>query len=156
MKSYRYKRVAIITLLIVVLFSGVKIWAAYLPVYIDGPEFHSIDTCAQHQKLLYQSLEYYVKEHGRLPEDTASFRIKANPAVRYWRCPETETGYELFLENYGDPNAILIADTTNKHSGKLTWWLKGLTPRVETMGDGTVYLFKDGKIMTIRASKNGR
>ena len=156
MKPHRYKRITIIAASFVVLFAGVKIWAAYIPFDVNGPEFHSISTCAHHQKLLYQALECHLTEDGHLPENASSFKIRGHSAANRWRCPETESGYELFLENYGDPNAVLITDRKNNHSGKLTWWLKGLTPRVETMGDGTVRLFEDGKFSVIRASKNDR
>ncbi len=107
-----------------------------------------------HQKRLYQTIEYYKEEHGQFPDAIEDFKIDGFPAGQYWKCPTSKSGYDVFLENYGDPDAVVIAEKKNKHSTTFMFFLRGLKPHVQTMGDGTIHLFKGGKIMTMVGSKN--
>lgn len=147
------KKAIIAALFVIVIALGLRVWASYWPFQLGGPEWDSIEKCATNQSYLYQSLEYYVAEHGRIPDRLEEFKIRDFPATAVWECPATHKGYDLFLENYGNPKAVLIADKGNRHPTTLMYWLRGLNPNVQTMGDGTIHLFKGGKIMTMVGSK---
>ncbi len=105
---------------------------------------------------MYQSLEHYVEENGQLPDSVDDFKINDFPATGIWECPATGKGYDLFLENYGDPDAVVIADKENEHPTTFMLWLRGLKPQVQTMGDGTIHLFKGGELMTMVGSKKDK
>jgi len=150
----RRKLSIIITLSIIVVAVGVKVIVTKTPIKFDGPAWRSLEKCATHQKRLYRSIESYKEEHGQFPEAIEEFNIDGSPAERYWKCPASENGYDIFLENYGKPDAVIIADKQNKHSTTFMFWLRGLKPHVQTMGDGTIHLFKGGKITTMIGSKN--
>ena len=118
-----------------------------------GPVWNSIEKCAENQKYLYQWLEYFVEENGRIPNDLDEFKIKNFPAAAMRECPATQKGYDFFIENYGNPKAVVIADKENRHPTTFVLWFRGFKPHVQTMGDGTIHLFKGGKIMTMHGSK---
>jgi len=48
---------------------------------------------------------------------------------------------------------VLIEEAKNKHPTAFRLWIQGIHPQVQTMGDGTIRLFKDGKLATINAKK---
>jgi hypothetical protein len=48
---------------------------------------------------------------------------------------------------------VLIEEKENKHRTAFKLWARGIKPRVQTMGDGTIHLFADGKLATINATK---
>ncbi|MBN2594246.1 MAG: hypothetical protein JXA81_12130 [Sedimentisphaerales bacterium] len=70
------------------------------------------------------------------------------------KCPSKPTGYKVHFENYGKPDAVFIEEAKNMHSTAFKLWIRGIKPRVQTMGDGTIHLFEDGKLATIQARKN--
>ena len=147
----RYKRIALAVLSVLILIAGLKLLANRLPMKLQGPEWFSLQECAEHQKNLYQSIEWYQQENGELPDP--DFQINGWPARTTWKCPATGRYYALHLENYGNPGAVVIADEQDGHSTTFLWWFKGLHPRVQTMGDGTIELFKDGRVLTMVGSK---
>jgi len=55
----------------------------------------------------------------------------------------------VHFENYGNPDAVLIEEAKNKHPTAFKLWIQGIHPQVQTTGDGTIRLFKDGKLATI-------
>ena len=130
---------------------GLRFWASRRPIQV-GPVWESIECCAEHQKRLYQSLEHYVEQHGGVPEDVDSWQIRGFPAAEVWKCPETGEGYDVFVENYGDPERVVIADKRDAHRATFMLWFRGYRPRVQTMGDGTIELFEGGKVMTMKGS----
>ena len=146
------KRVIITALSAVLILFGLRVWASHTPVQL-GPVWDSIEKCAENQKRLYQSLEYFVDENDHLPENLDEFKIKGFPATMVWKCPVSQRGYDLFLENYGNPNAIVISDKENKHPTTFMLWFRGIKPHVQTMGDGSIHMFKGGKLMTMNGSK---
>jgi hypothetical protein len=79
--------------------------------------------------------------------------VNGFPAAAVWKCPACERGYALHQENYGNPRAVVIADQAEKHPTTFMWWFNGLNPHVQTMGDGTIHLFKGGKFLTMVGSK---
>jgi len=140
-----------------VVIAGLRFWVTKLPVKLDkldGPEWRSIEKCATSQKHLYQSIEWYVEENGKLPDE--DFQVRGSRAKNRWKCPACGRGYTLHLEKYGNPRAVVIADKQDSHPTTFMWWLRGLHPRVQTMGDGTIQLFKGGKSWTMVGSKKGK
>lgn len=79
-----------------------------LPVRLEGSEWNSIEKCAENQKRLYQSLEWHVQEHGRLPD--RDFMVRGFPARATWQCPTCGRSYALHLEHYGSRDAAVITD----------------------------------------------
>ena len=103
-----------------------------------------MEKCAENQKVLYQSIEYYVEKNEEIP----------HTLYKRWTCPaHQDRGYELFIENLGKPDAVIIDEKKNAHPTTWMYRLKGLTPRVQTMGDGMIHYFKDDKIMTMNGWK---
>ncbi len=146
--------IASITLLsLVVLVGGLRFWVSKTTLNIDNKVWTSIETCAENQKNLFQSIEAYREENGHLPEILDDFKINGFPATMVWKCPATNRGYDLFLENFGDSDSVVIADKENRHPTSFMLWFRGLTPQVHTMGDGTIHLFEGGKIMTMKGSQ---
>lgn len=148
------KKALIATLSVVVIIIGLRVCVSFTPVQVGtGPVWNSIEKCAENQKNLYQSLEFFVEENGRLPNNLDEFKINGFSATSVWKCPASKKGYDLFLENYRNPKAVVIADKENNHPTTFMLWFRGFKPHVQTMGDGTIHLFKDGKIMTRHGSK---
>lgn len=147
----RHGRIIIASLSVVAVVAGLRLLATQLSVKLDGSEWSGIETCAENQKKLYQSVEWELQEHGKLPEH--DFQIRGWQATETWKCPACERGYRLQLENYGDPQAVVIADDQDEHPTTFMWWFRGFHPRVQTMGDGTIQLFKGGKVLTMVGSK---
>ena len=144
----------IITIFVIVIVVGVKVVVARTPIKLDGPAWRSVETCAMYQKRLYQTIEHYKEEHGQFPDAIEDFRIDGSSAGSHWKCPASNSGYDISLENYGNPDAVIIAERSNKHSSTFMFWLRGLKPHVQTMGDGTIHLFEGGKLTTMVGSKN--
>jgi hypothetical protein len=115
--------------------------------------FDDVSKCAERQKGLYGYIEAYRKKHGKLPD---SINTLINDDVQSWHWTNCHLGpsYEIHPENYGKPNAVFISETKNKHPNTLSLWIRGIKPRVQTMGDGTIQMFKDGKVATVNAKKN--
>ena len=143
----RHTRIAVVILAILVAIGGLRLLARRLPVNLDGPEYRSILECAENQEKLYQSIEWELQKNGKLPGQ--DFQIDGFRANDVWKCPACGKGYVLHLKNYGNPDAALITDEREIHPTKFMWWFRGLNPRVQTMGDGTIQLFKGGKLQTM-------
>ena len=150
----RRKKIIVIIVSIVILVAAAIFLVVRIRTQLPDHVWESVAACAENQQSLYRSLEFYVEENGRLPDDIHQFTIAGFPAEDHWRCPACGRGYDVFLENWGNPHAVLIADRENKHPTTLTLSLKGVHPQVQTMGDGTIHIFKDGKIATMPGSKN--
>ena len=97
----RYKRIAIAGVCVLGVIAGLRLLATRLPVKLEGPEWDSIEKCAANQKWLYQSIESYVRQNGKLPD--ADFQVRGFPARATWECPACGRGYALHLEHYGRP-----------------------------------------------------
>ena len=145
----RYKTMAIVALSVLVTVGVVRLVAFTLPVKLEGNAWSSIEGCAENQKKLYQSLDHHLHEYGRLPASADDFRINGFPAAGVWICPACKRGYVVRVENYGDPGAVVISDEQNRHPTTFMWRARGLNPHVQTMGDGTIHLFKGGKVLTM-------
>lgn len=145
------KRILLSIFVVTIILVVARLTANRFPVKLEGIEWQSIEKCAENQKKLYQSIEWFVRENGDLP--TQDFEIRGFPARDMWKCPISEQGYTIRVENYGNPQAVIIADEQDKHPTTLMWWLRGLHPNVQTMGDGTIQLFKDGKVLTMVGSE---
>lgn len=151
----KHIRFILLTVLVFIIASiGIRFLVSRTPVKLEGSAWNSIEKCAENQKNLYQSVEYYVEQYGRPPISLEEFSRDYVRSSRIRSCPETQEGYEVFLENYGNRKAIFIRDKTNRHPSSFIFWLRGLTPQVQTMGDGTIQLFKGGKILTMVGSKS--
>ena len=118
-----------------------------------GRIFQSVSNCAERQKRLFGCIEAYKEKHGRAPESLNTLINDDGRSMPFLNCPLGHP-YILHPENYGKPNAVLISESRNEHPTALKLWLRRIKPCVQTMGDGTIYLFEDGKIATIQARKN--
>ena len=147
----RNTKIAFAAVSVLVAVAGLRLLATKLPARLDGAEWHSIAKCAENQKYLYQSIESEFKQTGKLPDN--DFRIHGVPATVAWKCPACGSGYKVHLENYGNAHAALIEDEQDSHPTTVMWWLRGAHPVVQTMGDGTIHLFKNGKIVTMAGTK---
>jgi hypothetical protein len=150
----RHTKIALGCFSVLVVIAGLRVLATKLPVKLEGPEWRSIEKCAENQKFLYESIERYVQENGKVPAE--DFKIRGFLARDRWKCPASERGYTLHLENYGNPRAVLIADEQDSHPTTFMWWFRGLHPQVQTMGDGSIHLFKGGKILTMVGRQKGK
>jgi len=150
----RHTKIALGGLSVLIVIVGLRLLATKLPVKLQGPEWDSIEKCAENQKYLYQSIEWELQENGKLPDK--DFLVRGFRARDTWKCPASGRGYLLHLDNYGNPDAVVIADEQDRHPTTFMWWFRGLHPHVQTMGDGTIHLFKGGKILTMVGSKKGK
>jgi hypothetical protein len=163
--------VAGITILALLMLSyiGLQVWLARSPLVVLGGQgpggeifdqrtavgrvFADVQECGEQQKNLYQCIEVYKEKHGRLPEDMNALISDVHEAMSFDDCPADLTWYVVHFENFGNPKAILIEEHENKHPTAFKLWARGIKPRVQTMGDGTIHLFNDGKLATIDAAK---
>ncbi|MHC4118418.1 MAG: hypothetical protein ACYSWO_13035 [Planctomycetota bacterium] len=112
-----------------------------------------LSECAQKQKGLFSYIEAYRQKHGRVPD---SMNVLINDDVgsmSFTDCPLGH-GYVIHAENYGKADAVLISESRNEHPTALKLWIRGIKPRVQTMGDGTIYMFEGGKVLTMQAKRN--
>ena len=166
----RRKKIAIaIIALLILSIGGVQLWLWNSPLVVLGGDkpageifdrqtavgrvFAEVQECGEQQKHLYQCIEAYKGKHGRVPKDMNELINDIHNAMAFDRCPAGLTSYVVHFENFGNPRAVLIAERQIKHRTALKLWLRGIKPRVQTMGDGTVRLFEGGKIATIQAKK---
>ena len=118
-----------------------------------GQIFKSVSACAHQQKGLFSYIEAYHQKHGRLPDDLKALIDDDIRSLSFTSCPLGHP-YVLHPENYGKADAVLISERQNKHKGTLKLWIRGIRPCVQTMGDGTIYMFEDGKLATIQAKND--
>ena len=148
---------------------GLKVWLANSPLIVMGRNapggeifdsrtavgrvFMDVQACGEQQKNLYQCIEIYQERTGRLPKDKNELINEVNEAMAFDDCPAGLTWYVIHFENFGNPQAVLIEEAKNKHRTAFKLWARGIKPQVQTMGDGTVQLFADGKVATINAAR---
>jgi hypothetical protein len=118
-----------------------------------GRVFADVQACGEQQKDLYGCIEGYREKHGRLPKDMDDLTESIYQAKSFDDCPAGLNWYVVHFENYGNPDAVLIEEAKNKHPTAFKLWIRGIRPQVQTMGDGTIHLFQDGKLATINARK---
>jgi len=162
-------KVTICIVVVVLLIGGFKIYLLLTPPVILGGSrsagfifdpntkasriFTSVSDCAERQKGLYGYIEVYRTKHDKLPDSTETLINDDTGSMHWIKCP-LGGFYSIHPENYGNPKAIFISEGPNKHSNTLSLWIRGIKPRVQTMGDGTIYMFKDGKVAKMNAKKN--
>ncbi|MHC4584964.1 MAG: hypothetical protein ACYS3N_10560 [Planctomycetota bacterium] len=161
---------AIICIIVVILLiGGLKIYLLLTPPVILGGSrpaglifdpntkasrvFSSVSDCAVKQKGLYGYIEAYRTKHGKLPDSINTLINDDVGSMHFINCP-LGFSYSIYPENYGNPKAVFISEAKNKHSNTLSLWIRGIKPRVQTMGDGTIYMFKDGKVAKMNAKMN--
>ncbi len=106
--------------------------------------------CADRQKDLYLYIDAYVQKHGRVPPDLDALQEFHPMTVAIFGCPSNGP-YDIHLENFGDPNAVVIGDQPEAHGNALRLWIKGIRPQVRTMGDGTIHVFNKPNFVTMQA-----
>jgi hypothetical protein len=153
-------------IVVILLICALKVYLFLTPVVELGPDgpagfifdpntkasrvFNSVLDCAERQKGLYGYIEAYRKKHGKLP-DSINTLINDDPnSMHFTRCP-LGSSYRMHPENYGESDAVLISETRNEHSNTLSLWIRGIKPRVQAMGNGTIQMFRDGKVATMDA-----
>ena len=118
-----------------------------------GRIFASVSECAHKQKGLFGYVEAYKEKHGQIPDSLKTLIDDDNRSMSWTHCPLGHL-YVIHPENYGKPNAVFISESRNEHPSALKLWLRGIKPCVQTMGEGTIHMFEDGKVATIQARKN--
>jgi len=155
--------------LIVVLSVALQIWLWKSPLVVLGGKepggeifdrgtavgrvFAAVQACGEQQKDLYGCIEAYREEHARLPKDMDELINGVHEAMSFDDCPAGLSRYAVHFENYGNPTAVLIEEAENNHPTAFKLWIRGIHPQVQTMGNGTIRLFEDGKLATINAKK---
>lgn len=162
-------KVIVCIIVVILLIGGLKIYLLITPVVelgTAGPTglifdpntkasrvFTSVSDCAERQKGLYGYIEAYRKKHGKLPDSIETLINDDTGSMHFTTCP-LDSSYRIHSENYGNPDAVFISEAPNKHSNTLSLWLRGIKPCVQTMGDGTIYMFEDGKVAKMNANTN--
>jgi hypothetical protein len=118
-----------------------------------GRIFRSDSERAHKQKGLFSYIEAYRQKHGRVPDNMNALINDDVGSMSFTDCPLGH-GYVIHAENYGKAGAVLISESRNEHPTALKLWIRGIKPCVQTMGDGTIHMFEDGKVATIQARKN--
>jgi len=118
-----------------------------------GRVFAEVQECGEQQKDLYGCIEAYREKHGRRPENMNALIDGIHEAMSFTDCPAGLSWYVVHFEDYGKPDAVLIEEAENKHRTAFKLWVRGIKPQVQTMGDGTIQLFQDGKLATLNAKK---
>jgi len=129
---------------------------APVDIWTEGTEenevLESTTACALNQKELYQYVQAYVEDNGVVPDSWETMQDAGYRCMHCAGCPEGQP-YTIHKQSYGDPNAVFISDRDDYHAGSWKLWIRGVIPRVQTMGDGKVQLFEGGKVLTMDASK---
>ncbi|UCD51809.1 MAG: hypothetical protein JSW27_04080 [Phycisphaerales bacterium] len=154
--------------LVVVLTVALQIWLWKSPLVVFGDPpggeifdrrtavgrvFAEVQACGEQQKDLYGCIEAYREKYGRLPKDMDELADSVYQAKSFDDCPVGLSWYVVHFENYGKPDAMLIEEAEDKHPTAFKLCIRGMHPQVQTMGDGTIRLFRDGKLATINARK---
>lgn len=153
-------------IVVILLISGLKIYLLLTPPVILGSSspagfifdpntkasrvFSSVSDCAERQKGLYSYIEAYRAKHGKLPDSINTLINDDVGSMHFINCP-LGSSYSIHPENYGNPKAVFISEDRNNHSNTLSLWIRGIRPCVQTMGDGTIYLFENGKVAKMHA-----
>lgn len=155
----RFTKIALAVLILLVVGGGVRFWASKTPLKLGGKVFDSVTECAVNQKNLYKALEAYAEEHGKIGDglDVSAMLFEMNLTSQFGYCPMAKEEqawaycYKIYPENYGKAGAVFIEESKNKHPGSFMYWVRGFHPRVKTMGDGVIQMFKGGKVATMNA-----
>lgn len=167
-KSHKVVLAGIITL--VFIRAGLQLWLWKTPLVVlgsgtpggeifdmntdTGRVFAEVQECGQQQKNLYLYIEAYKEKNGRLPDKINELINDIPNSMSWTKCPSKPTGYVVHFENYDKTDMVFIEEAQNKHPTAFKLWIRGIKPCVQTMGDGTIHLFKGGKLATIQARKN--
>jgi hypothetical protein len=163
-------KIALVTLGVGVV-AGVAVWLWIMrtPLFVPGPGgpagrmfdantpegrlFGSVSQCAERQKDLYLYIDAHVQKHGRVPADLDALLEDHPMTVKIFGCPSGGP-YEIHLENFGDPNAVVIEERPDAHPNTVRLWMQGIRSQVRTMGDGVVRMFNKPNLATIQAKRN--
>jgi len=166
----RYRKVIVAALAVLVLAMAVlQVWLWKSPLVVMGSDepkgelfdpqtaagkaFVSLQQCAEQQKHLYECIAAYRDKNGRLPADMNELINDVREAMSFRICPAGRSEYVVHFENYANPKAVLIEEKQNKHPTAFALWIRGYKPHVQTLGDGTIHLFADAKLVTMQAKK---
>lgn len=166
----RYKVAIAGIIILILIWGGLQLWLWKTPLVVLGSStpggeifdmntavgrvFAEVQECGEQQKNLFGYIEAYREKNSRLPNNMNELINDIPNSMSMTKCPSKQTGYKVHFKNYGKPDAVLIEEAQNKHSTAFGLWIRTIKPRVQTMGDGTIHLFKDGKLATIQARKN--
>ena len=165
-----YKVVIVSIIILILIWGGLQLWLWKTPLVVLGSStpggeifdmnttvgrvFAEVQECGEQQKNLFGYIEAYREKNSKLPNNMDELINDIPNSMSKTKCPSKPTEYKVHFENYGKPDAVFIEEAKNKHPTAFKLWIRGIKPRVQTMGDGTIHLFKDGKIATIQARKN--
>lgn len=155
---------------ILILFFGGRMVAMNLSFGDNGLEvlnsipneiFESVSECATNQQGLYGYIESHYGKGATLPvnphEIVRTLYNEQHMSLIFTACPcgtETEAiAYIIHPAAYGNRDAVFIEDSRNRHPTTFWLWYRGVHPQVQTMGDGRVQIFKDGKIAVLNADQ---
>ena len=144
---------------LILAWGGVQLWLWRSPLVLDsetatGRVFDDVSACGHQQKNLYGCIVAFKDRHGRMPKDMNELRNDhEHDAKAFEDCPTGLSSYVVHFENLGKAGAVLIEERENRHRTALKLWLRGIRPRVQTFGDGTIHLFQGGKLATIHAER---
>ncbi len=152
------RKIIVAVLFTFILIGGLRVWVVNTPLNInsisDQKVFDSVSECAHNQKNMYLVFEDYLDKKGKPPVDINDL-LNFNMTSSFYYCTKVSadgTGlyvYKLYPDNYGNPKAVFIEESCNKHSNNFKFWFRGIKPEVKTMGDGSIHLFNDGQVATI-------
>lgn len=145
----KYKIIIIGITIALLLIGGLRIYFrltphATLDIILDSgksDELSSIFYYAFRQADLYDYIETYQKKYGEIPGNMENF-LDDNPQYSDFSDNPLKVSYIIQPENYGNPDAVFISESQNKHKNMFSLWIRGITPRIQTMGDSKTYLFK--------------
>lgn len=124
--------------------------------------FASVSECAVNQQRLYEYIEAQYGKGAKLtntPDQIIQTLFnEQHMGLIFTACPRgTENegiAYTIHPAAYGNRDAVFIEDSKDKHPTTFWLWYRGVHPKVQTMGDGRVQIFKDGKIATLNADQS--
>lgn len=135
---------------LIVLDGGKPVGDIFDPQTQVGRIVTSLSECAEKQKGLFSYIEAYRQKHGRGPDSVDALINDDLISMSFTGCPLGHP-YVIHGENYGKADAILSWESRNEHPTAWKLWIRGIKPCVQTMGDGTIHLFEDGRLFTMKA-----
>jgi hypothetical protein len=147
---------------------GFKIYLVTHPLVTPGPDMlqskafdgstrvgravAGVAACAERQKGLFGYIEAYRQKNGHVPQSIDALLSDNLNCMHFTRCPEN-SNYTINPGAYGNRNAALISEEHDHHPTAFALWIRGIHPRVRTMGDGTIRMFEGSALQMSMSAK---